>query len=61
MLPRWLRELVGIDGGIYFQGAGPFFTMWSPDVLAAQEGPQWASAKAACASQMAEGAGRARK
>jgi MraZ protein len=54
IVPAHLRKLVGIDEAIYFQGSGPFFTMWAPDVLAAQTGPQWASAQAACANLLAE-------
>lgn len=49
VIPRHLRELVGITGGIYFQGSGPFFTLWAPEVLGALAGPEWASAQAACA------------
>lgn len=60
VLPRHLRDLVNITDAVYFQGSGPYFTLWSPDVLSAQTGPQWASAKAACASLLAEG-GKGRK
>ena len=61
IIPAHLRHLVGITGNIFIQGAGPFFTLWSPDVLAAQQGPQWASAQAACASMLAAEPGRGRK
>ena len=61
IIPAHLRKLVGITGTIFFQGAGPFFTLWSPDVLAAQQGPQWASAQAACASMVEGEPGRGRK
>ncbi|HZU63830.1 MAG TPA: division/cell wall cluster transcriptional repressor MraZ [Novosphingobium sp.] len=60
IIPAHLRKLVGIGEAIYFQGSGPFFTLWAPDVLAAQEGPLWASAQAACASLLEE-PGRGRK
>ncbi|MBS0254110.1 MAG: division/cell wall cluster transcriptional repressor MraZ [Proteobacteria bacterium] len=50
IIPAHLRKLGQIDGALYLQGAGAFFTLWSPEVLMAQEGPQWASAQAACAS-----------
>ena len=56
VIPAHLRKLAGIGDAIYLQGAGPFFTLWSPEVLAAQEGPQWASAQATCASLMQNGA-----
>ena len=52
VIPAHLKKLVGSTGSIFIQGSGPFFTLWSPDVLAAQEGPQWASAQAACASMV---------
>ena len=55
IIPQYLRELVGIAEGIYLQGSGPFFTLWAPAVLARQQGPQWASAQAACASLMRGG------
>ena len=48
IIPKHLRDLVGIDEAIYFQGSGPFFTLWAPAVLLTQEGAQWASAQAAC-------------
>ena len=60
IIPAHLRKLAGIGEAIYIQGAGPFFTMWAPDVLARQEGPQWASAQAACASLIDDG-GKGRK
>jgi MraZ protein len=53
IIPSHLREQAGIEAAIYFQGAGPFFTIWSPDVLAAQDGPQWASAQANCRALLA--------
>ena len=55
IIPAHLRNLGGIGDAIYYQGAGPFFTLWSPEVLARQEGPQWASAQAACASLLEGG------
>ncbi len=55
VIPAHLRALVGIEKQVYFQGAGPFFTLWAPDMLAAQQGPQWASAQSACAN-LAKGA-----
>ena len=61
VLPRHLRDLVAIGDTVFFQGSGLWFTLWAPDVLMAQAGPQWASAQAACASLMAEPAGRGRK
>ncbi len=53
VIPAFLRDLAGITTGIYLQGAGAFFTLWAPAVLACQDGPQWASAQAACLSLVA--------
>ncbi len=53
VIPAHLKSLVGIDQAIYIQGSGPFFTLWSPDMLTEQRGPQWASAQAACKSLVA--------
>jgi len=56
VIPAHLRKLAGIGEAIYAQGAGPFFTLWAPEVLSQQDGPQWASAQAACASLLSGGA-----
>ena len=61
VLPRHLRDLVSIQDAVFFQGSGLWFTLWAPEVLMAQVGPQWASAQAACASLMADAAGKVRK
>ena len=61
VIPAHLKKLVGITGSIFIQGSGPFFTLWAPDVLAAQVGPQWASAQAACASLVEADPKRVRK
>lgn len=54
VLPDHMRALAEIDdGGLYFQGAGRFFTIWNPQQLAAM-GPEWAPAQAACASLVSE-------
>jgi len=53
VMPEHLRALAGIEDGLYFQGAGRFFTVWNPVRLAAM-GPEWAAAQAACASLLAE-------
>ncbi|MFN2098584.1 division/cell wall cluster transcriptional repressor MraZ [Altererythrobacter sp. MF3-039] len=53
VMPEHLRDLAGIESGLYFQGAGRFFTIWNPDALQAM-GPDWAPAQAACASLLAE-------
>lgn len=60
IVPTYLREIVDIDDHVYFHATRETFTMWAPDVLEQQDGPQWAVAKAACASFL-NGAGRGRK
>ncbi len=60
IIPSYLREIVEVDDHLYFHATRETFTMWAPDVLDRQEGPQWAVAKAACASFI-NGAGRGRK
>lgn len=56
VMPDHLRSLGRIDGGLYFQGGGRFFTLWNPEELA-KMGDDWASARAACASLLDEGKG----
>lgn len=53
VLPDHLGNLAGIGSELYFQGAGAFFTIWSPDSLAAM-GAGWEGAQAACAGLAAE-------
>ncbi len=53
IMPEYLRDLADIQDGLYFQGAGRFFSIWNPAQLA-QMGDGWDSAKAACASLIAE-------
>lgn len=52
VMPDYLRDLGQVDGGLYFQGSGRFFFVWSPEALR-QMGPEWKSAQAACAKLMA--------
>lgn len=60
VMPEHLRSLADIGDGLYFQGAGRFFTMWNPDKLQAM-GAEWDAAKAACANLMGETDGRSRR
>lgn len=53
VMPDHLRALGNIDDGLYFQGGGRFFTLWNPEELA-QMGDDWAGAKAACESFLAD-------
>lgn len=47
VMPEHLRDLGKVEGGLYFQGAGDFFFVWNPDVLA-QMGTDWKGAQASC-------------
>lgn len=53
VMPDHLRSLANIGDGLYFQGAGRFFTMWNPASLQ-EMGADWDAAKAACANLMGE-------
>ena len=53
VMPEHLRSLANIEEGLYFQGGGRFFTLWNPAELA-KMGEDWASAKAACDSLLAD-------
>jgi MraZ protein len=59
VIPDHLLNLAGVDGSLFFQAAGGFFTLWNPDELA-QLGPGWEGAQAACANFVAE-AGKGRR
>lgn len=54
VMPEHLRELGKVTGGLYFQAAGEFFFIWSPEQLA-KMGPEWKGAQAACAKLIALG------
>lgn len=47
VMPEHLRELGKVGDGLYFQAAGDFFFVWSPEELK-RMGPEWKSAQAAC-------------
>ncbi len=59
-MPDYLRDLASIQDGVYFQGGGPFFTMWNPVELQ-RMGDDWAAAKAACMALVTEAATKAKK
>lgn len=59
VMPDHLRTLGRVESGLYFQGAGRFFTIWNPEELA-RMGVEWESAQAACANLVAEGQGKAK-
>ncbi|MXO84694.1 division/cell wall cluster transcriptional repressor MraZ [Altererythrobacter aurantiacus] len=60
VMPDHLKSLAQIEDGLYFQGAGRFFTIWAPQQLQAM-GPEWESAKAACSNLVAEAEAKGRK
>lgn len=59
-MPDFLQSLGKVDGHLYFQGAGPSFTIWNPAILA-QQGDEWAGAKAACRDLLAEAEAKAKR
>jgi MraZ protein len=60
VLPDHVATIANIDKQLYFQGAGEFFTLWSPDELA-KMGPGLEAAQAACANLSAKELAKARK
>lgn len=60
VMPEHLAQLANIEDHLYFHGAGRFFTLWNPRELE-QMGPEWANAKAACASLSGESKGKGRR
>ncbi len=57
VMPDYLRELAGVEGSLFFQGGGRFFTIWNPAHLQAM-GDDWAAAKAACAALASDAKGK---
>ncbi|PZT88898.1 MAG: division/cell wall cluster transcriptional repressor MraZ [Citromicrobium sp.] len=57
VMPDHLRTLGNVDEGLFFQGGGRFFTLWNPAELK-KMGDEWAGAKAACDSFLADGKDR---
>lgn len=60
VMPEHLRALGAVGEGLYFQGAGRFFTIWNPDELA-RMGDGWESAQAACANFVTEAQAKGKK
>ncbi len=52
VMPEHLRDLGKVGDGLYFQAAGEFFFVWSPEELA-RMGSEWKGAQAACAKLIA--------
>ena len=59
VMPDHLKALGSIDDGLYFQGGGRFFTLWNPAKLD-EMGDDWASAKAARDSFLADAKAKAK-
>lgn len=55
VMPEHLAGLGALTGGVFFQGAGSFFTLWNPEELE-KMGEGWEGAQAACRAFAAEAA-----
>ena len=60
IMPDHLAELGRLDHGVYFQGAGGFFTLWNPEELY-RMGEGWEGAQAACRMLEAETLAKGKK
>lgn len=58
VLPATYAQIGSIGTALYFQGAGDYITLWSPEVLLAQDAPVFRSAQAKCRAEMALAEGR---
>ncbi len=57
VMPDHLVQLGKFKDGVFFQGAGSFFTLWHPAELY-KMGPGWEAAQAACKMLEAEAKGK---
>ena len=57
VMPAFLADLADVQDGLFFRGAGRFFTIWNPDQLF-KMGPEWEAAQAACRSLMEQAAAK---
>ena len=57
VFPDYLAVLAGLDGEAFFNGNGPFFSIWNPAELM-KMGAGWEPIQAACQALAAEGKGR---
>lgn len=60
VMPDHLAGLGGLTDGVFFQGAGSFFTLWNPDELF-RMGEGWEGAQAACGAFVSEMGGKGKK
>ncbi len=61
VLPAHLKQQARITDALYIHGTLDFFTLWSPEVLMEQQGPEWIGPQASCASFLAAANSRGRK
>ena len=59
VFPDYLAALAGIEGEAFFNGNGPFFTLWNPAELM-KMGTGWEPMQAACRALAAEAGGNGR-
>ena len=57
VMPDTMSELGRLDDRIYFQGIGPFFTLWNPDLLETM-GAGFEGAQAYCRKALADAEAR---
>ncbi|MCA1661075.1 MAG: division/cell wall cluster transcriptional repressor MraZ [Novosphingobium sp.] len=57
VFPDYLAALAGLDGEAFFNGNGPFFTIWKPAELM-KMGAGWEPMQAACRALAAEAKGK---
>ncbi len=60
VMPDHLAGLGCLETGVFFQGAGSFFTLWNPEELY-RMGEGWEGAQAACRALAAEAGEKGRK
>lgn len=60
VMPEYLAELGRMDRGVYFQGAGSFFSLWNPEELY-RMGQGFEGAQAACRQLEGEIAAKGKK
>lgn len=60
VMPDHLAGLGGLESGVFFQGAGSFFTLWNPEELY-RMGEGWEGAQAACRALEGEALARGKK
>ncbi|MEO6041764.1 MAG: division/cell wall cluster transcriptional repressor MraZ [Croceibacterium sp.] len=60
VLPDHLADLAGLSDGVYFQGAGEFFTLWAPAELYAM-GAGWEGPQAACRKLASDAAAKGKR